>query len=279
MQDVAKIASEMNAPDAQTRVIADTFDQRAPNYGKGEWHRVYAERLVELAALQPRQVVLDAGAGTGFAAVAIARAVGPTGRVVAIDISPGMLAEARTAIDAAGITNVEVAQADATTLSQFDASTFDAVICAAALLYMPVASALREWHRVLAPGGLVGFSTMCEGSPKAGQLFRDCAREFGVDGLEDPSAALGSAVRCRAALTAAGFRDLAVIAEHVDFSAADLERAWDSNSRSPSHIAVRELSDVDREALRARYESALSDRLASDATFARADVLYAFGRT
>ena len=268
----------MNAPDHSNRVIAETFDQRAPNYGKGAWHRIYAERLVELAALEPHQSVLDAGAGTGFAAVAIARSVGPSGRVVAIDISPGMLAEARTAIDAAGITNVEVAQTDATNLPQFDASTFDAVICAAALLYMPVASALEEWHRVLKPGGLVGFSTMCEGSPKAGQLFRDCAREFGVAGLEDPSAALGSNDRCRAALSAAGFHDLTVVAEHVYFSAADLERAWDSNSRSASHTAVRELSDVNLEALRARYESALSARLAADAAFARADVLYAFGR-
>ena len=181
----------MTASDDHTRVIAETFDQRAANYGKGNWHRVYAERLVQLAALEPRQSVLDAGAGTGFAAVAIARAVGPSGRVVAIDVSLGMLAEARTAIAAAGVTNVEVAEADATNLPQFDASTFDAVICAAALLYMPVGSALEEWHRVLKPGGLVGFSTMCAGSPRAGQLFRDCAQEFGVS-LQDPSAALGS---------------------------------------------------------------------------------------
>ena len=267
----------MNAPDDGTRLIADTFDQRAPNYGKGEWHRIYAERLVELAALEARQSVLDAGAGTGFAAVAIARAVGPSGRVVAIDISPGMLAEARAAIDAAGFTNVEIAQADATHLPQFDASAFDAVICAAALLYMPVASALDEWHRVLKPGGIVGFSTMREGAPKAGQLFRDCAREFGIV-LQDPSAALGSDARCRAALAAAGFQEIAVVAEHVDFSPADLARAWDSNSRSPSHVAVRELSDTDRDALQARYESALSAHLAADAAFARADVLYAFGR-
>jgi hypothetical protein len=45
-----------------------------------------------------------------------------------------------------------------------------------------------------------------------------------------------------------------------------------------SHTAVRELSDVNLDALRARYESALSARLAADAAFARADVLYAFGR-
>jgi ubiquinone/menaquinone biosynthesis C-methylase UbiE len=259
------------------RIISDTFDERAANYRKGNWHRAYAERLVELTGLQPGQSVLDAGAGTGFAALAIAPHVGPSGRVVAVDLSPGMLAEARAAVAAANLTNVEIFEADATDLPQLAPSSFDAAICAAALLYMPVASALREWHRVLKPGGTVGFSTMREGSPPAGELFRDCAEAFGVR-LTDPSRALGSDDRCRAVLTTAGFGTIDVIAEQVEFSSSDLARAWDSNSRSPSHAAVRDLSDTDRETLRARYEDALRARLVANPAFANAQVLYAFGR-
>ena len=267
----------MDAMSGDQRIISDTFDERAANYGKGNWHRVYAERLVDLAGLRPGQAILDAGAGTGFAAIAIAHRVGPSGRVVAIDLSPGMLNEARAAVAAAGLTNVEIWQADATNLSQVPSSSFDAAICAAALLYMPVARALAEWHRVLAPGGLAGFSTMRAGSPPAGQLFRDCAAAFGVS-LPDPSAALGSEDRCREALAEAGFRDISIVPEHIDFSDADLTRAWDSNSRSPSHAAVRELSEEDSDALRAQYENALRARLDADPLFARAQVLYAFGR-
>jgi ubiquinone/menaquinone biosynthesis C-methylase UbiE len=257
--------------------IADTFNERAAGYAGGAWHRIYAERLVDLANLQPGQSILDAGAGTGFAALAIARRVGPSGRVVAVDISTGMLAEVRAAAAAAGITNIEILQANAADLSRFPTSSFDAAICAAALLYMPVQRALAEWHRVLAPGGLVGFSTMSAGSPPAGQMFRDCAAAFGMR-LTDPSAALGSEDRCRAALHAAGFRDISIVGEHIDFSPADLARAWDSNSRSASHAAVRELSESDRETLRVRYEDALRARLTADPSFARADVFYAFGR-
>lgn len=260
-----------------TTRIRTTFDERAAGYGGGQWHRVYAERLVALANLQPGQTVLDAGAGTGFATLAIAGRVGPSGRVVAIDLSAGMLAEARAAVVAAGVANVEILQADAANLERFAPASFDAVICAAALLYMPVASALAEWHRLLAPGGAVGFSTMKAGSPPAGELFRDCAARAGVR-LSDPSAALGSEDRCRAALAAAGFRDHVVTGEHVDFSPADLARAWDSNARSASHMAVRGLSEAERETLRAQYEEALRQRLAADPAFSRAEVLYAFGR-
>jgi len=259
-----------------TQRIAETFNERATGYAGGAWHRVYAERLVDLADLQPGQSILDAGAGTGFAALAIARRVGRSGRVVAVDVSTGMLAEARAAAAAAGITNIEILLADATALSQFPSSSFDAAICAAALLYMPVAQALAEWHRLLAPGGRVGFSTMRAGSPPAGGMFRDCAAAFGLR-LMDPSAPLGSEDRCRAALEAAGFSGISIVAEHIDFSAADLARAWDSNSRSASHAAVRELSEADRGTLRVRYEDALRARLAADPSFARAEVLYAFG--
>jgi ubiquinone/menaquinone biosynthesis C-methylase UbiE len=263
--------------DHDARTISEQFDERAANYAKGQWHRICAERLVELAALQPGHTVLDAGTGTGFAALAIARRVGPRGRVVAIDMSPGMLAEARAAVEASGMANVEIVQADATTLPQFSTGSFDAALCAAALLYMPVSQALAEWHRVLAPNGIVGFSTMRADSPPAGQLFRDCAQAFGVS-LSDPSAALGSAALCLGALASAGFRDLSVIEEHIDFSAHDLTRAWDSNSRSASHAAVRDLKAADLAALRERYETALRASLAADPLFARAHVLYAFGR-
>ena len=259
-----------------TEQIAATFNERAAGYAGGAWHRIYAERLVDLADLRPGQSILDAGAGTGFAALEIARRVGPSGRVIAVDISPGMLTEARAAAAAAGITTIDILLADATELSRFPSSSFDAAICAAALLYMPVGPALAEWHRLLVPGGRVGFSTMRAGSPPAGELFRDCAAAFGLR-LTDPSATLGSEDRCRAALTAAGFNDISIVAEHIDFSAADLARAWNSNSRSASHTAVGDLSDVDREQLRVRYEDALRARLAAEPAFARSEVLYAFG--
>ena len=102
------------------------------------------------------------------AARAIATRVGPHGRVIAVDISPGMLDQARTAAAAAGLANIALLCGDATDLRSVPAASIDAVVCAAGLLYMPVAAALLEWARVLKPGGVVTVSTMRYGSRRQG---------------------------------------------------------------------------------------------------------------
>jgi ubiquinone/menaquinone biosynthesis C-methylase UbiE len=259
-------------------MVAASFNERSKNYGKNVWHRQYAERLVELTPISPGDFVLDAGTGTGFAALAIAKRVGPSGRVLGVDVSPGMLEEAQIALSTAFVQNIELSKADATDLNQHASSTFDVVVCAASLLYMSVSKALAEWLRLLKPGGILAFSTMRKGSPLAGQLFRECAAAFGVS-LNDPSEELGSQERCRLALETSGFREIGVVQETIEMSSLDLAQAWESNSRSAGHSAVRRLSLSDHEALRKRYEGLLKQAQKDDPqAISRANVLYAFGQ-
>ena len=150
----------------EIREIAASFDVRASRYARNDWHRRCAERLVTLCQLRAGGRVLDAGTGTGFAAIAAAREVGIEGRVCGVDVSPGMLRAASVAVSESGLRNVELLEADACCLPQYGAQTFDAIVCAAGLLYMPVAAALREWHRLLKTNGVVGFSTMRASSVK-----------------------------------------------------------------------------------------------------------------
>ena len=63
--------------------------------------------IVETLALSPGMMVLDAGCGPGRLTVPLARSVGTSGRVVALDIQPGLLARARAKTQAAGHTNVD----------------------------------------------------------------------------------------------------------------------------------------------------------------------------
>jgi len=257
--------------------IAGAFDDRAARYGRNEWHRTYAEALVARAALHPGQRVLDAGTGTGFAAMAIATRIAPDGHVVAVDVSSGMLDRARAAVLEAGLPGVEILEGDATSLPGFADGTFDVVLSSAALLYMPVEAALREWYRLLKRGGQVGFSGMRAGSPPAGRLFRECAAAYGLH-LDDPSEPLGSEDRCRAVLHAAGFSAVEVLPGHIVFGPADLEMAWESNLRSARHGAVRSLDRDQQADMQRRFEDARRDAQVTDPDgFARADVLYAFG--
>lgn len=219
--------------------IGTSFDARAERYNLNEWHRACAERLVAFSSLGRGYAVLDAGTGTGLAAIAAAQVVGASGRIVAVDLSVGMLGVARRHVPEAASAPIEWVQGNAIDLTDYSPGSFDAVICGAALLYMPVPMALAEWRRLLRPGGTVALSSMRAGSPVAGRVFRDCAAAFGFR-LADPSEALGSEVACHAALQLAGFTDTAVTSDRLPFTAQDAAMAWESNLGSAAHEVVRE---------------------------------------
>jgi demethylmenaquinone methyltransferase/2-methoxy-6-polyprenyl-1,4-benzoquinol methylase len=73
-------------------------------------------RAVLALGLKPGDTVLEVGAGTGRNFPYLVEAVGPSGKVIGVDASPGMLAEARKLIERNGWANVELLQEDATQL-------------------------------------------------------------------------------------------------------------------------------------------------------------------
>lgn len=111
-----------------------------------------SDRLVELAAIRPGFTVLDLATGVGEPAVTAARRVGPSGKVVGIDQSAGMLAVARERAAALGLSNVEFRSGDLETLSEGEHG-FDAAICRWGLMFVPdLDSAARAIRRTLKPG-------------------------------------------------------------------------------------------------------------------------------
>ena len=260
------------------RDVAEIFDARAARYATDDWHRRYAERFVAALPLAEGARVLDAGGGTGFAACAIARRIGPRGYVLAVDISTKMLDEARATLTRERLDNVELLEADVTALPTLDDGTFDAVVCSAGLLYMSAVQAVAEWRRLLKADGLLAFSTMQAGSPSAGRIFRECAARFGLH-VVDPSDALGTEERCRLLLEAGGFDRIHVVADRVDFADVDATRAWEANFRAARRTASGILSADDEPRLRDMFVTALTNTMQRDPeTATRADVLYAFGQ-
>jgi ubiquinone/menaquinone biosynthesis C-methylase UbiE len=248
--------------DMDPQQIAESFNARAERYVTDDWHRRYAEQLVDVTPLGEGDRVLDAGTGTGFAARAIARRVGPTGRVLGVDISPRMLDQARKVIADARLTNVDFLEADVSDLRDLATASFDAVVCCAGLLYMPVAKVLREWRRLLVADGVISFSTMRAGSPLAGAIFRECAKRFGLE-VKDRSEPLGTEERCRRALEEAGFDRVELVSGRVVFEKIDYTLAWEANFRAAGPEA-RALTPDQQHALRLQYLEALQQAAQSD---------------
>ncbi|MCX6556627.1 MAG: methyltransferase domain-containing protein [Candidatus Aminicenantes bacterium] len=110
---------------------------------------------LERLKLAPGMSVLDAGCGPGRLAVPIARAVGPQGRVLAVDLQPRMLERAKGKAAVAGAGNVEFMLAG---LGQgkVPAGRFDRALLSWVLGEIPDrVSALREIHAALRPGGFL----------------------------------------------------------------------------------------------------------------------------
>ena len=113
-----------------------------------------AARMIALAELRSGERVLDVGTGTGVVAFQAAKQVGVNGKVVAIDLSAGMLAVARRQAERAGLNaHIEFRTMDAEAL-QFAEGSFDGVLSLFALLHFPnPLGALQQMLRVLRPGG------------------------------------------------------------------------------------------------------------------------------
>jgi arsenite methyltransferase len=116
---------------------------------------------VRHAGLQPGDEVLDLGCGGGIDTVLAARAVGPTGHVVGLDMLPEMCGRARAAADAAGVggwCELKVGQMEAIPL---DDASIDAVISNGVINLSPRKSrTLAEIARVLRPGGRLCVSDL-----------------------------------------------------------------------------------------------------------------------
>jgi len=141
-------------PALQKRVQRYGWDKAAVYY-ENFWHhnlRPAQDQLMEFAAIQPGERILDIACGTGLISFRAAELTGNTGYVLGTDISDKMVDICRQSAIEKNLTNIEFDRMEAETL-KVPESSFDLALCALGLMYVTdPALALKEMYKALKPG-------------------------------------------------------------------------------------------------------------------------------
>jgi arsenite methyltransferase len=130
---------------------------------------------IALAGLSEGETVLDLGSGAGLDAFFAAQKVGPTGKVIGVDMTPEMLAKARENAEKMGMTNMEFRQGDIEALP-VDDDTVDVIISNCVINLAPnKAKVFEEAYRVLKPGGRLMVSDIVLNTQLTDEISSDIA--------------------------------------------------------------------------------------------------------
>lgn len=234
--------------------IAETFNRRINYDNEGYLHPKLADRLVEYGRIKPGETIIDMATGTGLVAIAASKIVGDGGKIIGIDISPGMLELAKSKIETAKINNIEIRQGDVET-AEFPNNSFDTIFCCTALPFLSnVPATLRRWYNFLKPGGKIGICAFAETSFITGNVLRETAKKHGVS-LLSWNAATGNRDKSYKLLEEAGFKSVEVIGEqfgnYIDFREAI--KIWDSSLTHPFCRPLQEQNAEKKEQIKIEY--------------------------
>jgi SAM-dependent methyltransferase len=246
------------------------------------WLGPATEKMLDAANVTTGSRVLDVAAGGGGQTRAAARRVGPSGHVLATDISPRILSYAAKVTAEAGLTNVETREADGEALDLLAAS-FDAVISRLGLIYFPAQqAALSGMRRALRRGGRIAaivFST-----PERNTFFsipvsiiRQAAQLPPPQPGQPGPFSLGSPGVLDGALSSAGFEDVRVEAVPAPLrlsSAAECVR-FERESFGALHQMLAGVPEADRPAVWDEIEKAFRQFETDDGFVAPCELLVA----
>jgi ubiquinone/menaquinone biosynthesis C-methylase UbiE len=188
---------------------------------------------VAIASLEPGQTVLDLGAGAGFDAFLAARAVGPAGHVIGVDMTPEMVTKARANAKKGNYPQVEFRLGEIEALPVADA-TVDVIISNCVINLCPDKRPVyREAFRALRPGGRIAVSDVVARDPLPEDVKRDLALHSGCLSGATVLAEL------RTILAEAGFTDVVI---RPKGNTDEVITSWESKRDFESKVFAAEVT-------------------------------------
>lgn len=135
----------------------------------GSTEKKYRDWGLEKLSAQPGEKILEIGFGTGHCLVALAKAVGPDGHIIGLDISDGMLVIAQNRLQQEGLKDrVDLHLGDAAKLDFIKTGSLDGVFMSFTLELFDnpeIPSVLQECYRILKAGGRIAVVSMTKTNP------------------------------------------------------------------------------------------------------------------
>ena len=222
-----------------------------------------AIKLLDCVELSEGEIVLDVATGTAIVAIAASLLIGLKGKVIGVDISPGMLAQAREKIAQKEIKNIQLIESDIDDLD-FAEHSFDAIFCSSSVpWFVDITGTFNNWYRWLKPNGKIAFSCYSEKSFLTPVIVKLCQQLYQIE-LPDWNSITGTPAKCQQLLERANFTNVLVKQEQIGhfLTVEEAKNTWKGDRLwiNPRGNPLSNLSDEQLGELKTAYDREI-DRL------------------
>jgi ubiquinone/menaquinone biosynthesis C-methylase UbiE len=201
--------------------------------------------MVELGKIFPGARVLDVACGRGASLFPATQAIGEQGLAIGVDLAWEMLRETNKEIAQQGLQSVPLMLMDGDELG-FDSNAFDFALCGFAIFFFPQPdSTLREWKRVLTPGGKLivcvvgGFDERWDWFEELLNVYHE-QYGFPITPMSGEGR-LGRPNEIQLHMLEAGFQKSVILTEDYELIYADEREWWDSKWTHGSRFALENM--------------------------------------
>jgi ubiquinone/menaquinone biosynthesis C-methylase UbiE len=269
----------MNDRQQITALLKETFNTVSEGYDNGalRFFPMSAEHMASILELRGDEHVLDVACGTGHASLAVARTL-PAGRVTAVDLSPGMLEQARKKAAATGIRNVEFIERDMQDLG-FSAGVFDAAVCAFGIFFVEDMDAqLSHIVTAIKPGGRIMISNFQESYfHPLKDLMTKRLEAYDVQMPPQSWKRIANEAGCIQLFERAKLTNISVTQKNVGYYLAGAEEWWDIVWNAGYRRMVARLSAQDQERFKQEHLAEIAALRTDKGIWLDVGVLYTVG--